>query len=90
MSEDGYKFKINEHLLNQTKIMSDIIEDANDPDCFGVIKIFFLCQVRYVALTKQEGQKVSWDDVPNIFFFSAFKFKKRYLGIFEHPNPTND
>ena len=53
MSEDGFKFKINEQLLNQTKIMSDIIEDSNDPDCSGIIKIFFLCQVRKLWQNKK-------------------------------------
>ena len=44
-SQDGYKFKIHEKLLTQTKRMHDIVEDAKDPDCPGTIKIVCFCQV---------------------------------------------
>ena len=39
LSQDGYKFKIHEKLLTQTKRMHDIVEDAKDSDCCGMIKI---------------------------------------------------
>ena len=46
MSDDGFKFRIHEKLLNQTQMMANIIEDSKDSGCSGIIKIFFLCEVR--------------------------------------------
>jgi len=43
ISAEGMRFDIHQKLINQTQLMSSILEDARDFDCCDTIKIFLLC-----------------------------------------------